>query len=167
MPSYLQPRPLSGADDIDQFDCGRDALNSWLRRYALRNQTTGASRTSVICDDRAGLIAGYVSLSAAHIEREALPKKLQRNMPDPVPAVLLGQLAVDRRSHKQGLATSLLYFAFKTTVRISEQIGCVTLLTHPLDEDVRTFYRKFDFADLPSDPTAMYARVVDMKKNGF
>lgn len=168
MADYLPPRPIADTDDIFEFDCGRDALNTWLRQHSLRNQATGASRTTVICAAQTGLIAGYVSLSTAQIERGHLPKRLQRNMPDPIPAVLLGQLAVNKQDQARGLAASLLYYAFRTTIRIAEEIGCFTLLTHPLDEDVRAFYRKFDFADLPGEPhRAMYVRVKDMTKNGL
>lgn len=89
-------------------------------------------------------------------------------MPDPVPAILLGQLAVDRRDQGRGIAESLLYFAFGAAVRAAREIGCYTMLTHPLDEDVRAFYRKYDFADLPGDPQkVMFARILDMRESGF
>ena len=151
MADFLPPRPIADTDDIFDFDCGRDSLNAWLRQHCLRNQETGASRTSVICEAQSGRIAGYVSLSAAQIERAYMLKRDQRNMPDPIPAVLMGQLAVDKRDQAQGVAASLLYSAFKTTLRIAEEVGCFTLLTHPLDEEVRSFYRKFDFVDLPGE----------------
>lgn len=168
MADYLPPRPIADTDDTHDFDCGRDALNTWLRQHARRNQASGATRTSVIRESRSGRIAGYVSLSAGQIERGQMHKRFQRNMPDPIPAVLLGQLAVDKRDQSRGLASALLYYAFKATVRIAEEIGCFMLLTHPLDDEVRTFYRKFDFADLPGEPHgAMYVRVIDMKKSGL
>ena len=88
-----------------------DALNHWLRRHAWRNQQSDVSRTSVVCDPATGVIAGYVSLSAAHIERAWLPKPQQRNRPDPVPAFLLGQSAVDLRWQRRGVARSLMSYA--------------------------------------------------------
>ena len=85
-----------------------------------------------------------------------------------MPAILLGQLAVDRHYQGRGYARTLLYFALVTAVRLSEDIGCFCVLTHPLYDDVRTFYRQFGFVDPPGDPHAsMAVRIVDLKQNGF
>jgi len=115
-----------------------------------------------------GKIVGYTSLSAAHIERAHLPKATQRNRPDPVPAILLGQLAVDRRHQGNGYATSLMYFALTTAVRFSKSVGCFGVLTHPIDDGVRTFYSRFGFESLPYDPKhSMIVRITDVIHNGF
>jgi len=90
------PRPLAETDDRDLFDCGRESLNIWFRRHAWANQAGGASRVNVIADATSGRIIGYVTLSAAQIERAFLPKPQQRNRPDPLPVTLLGQLASTR-----------------------------------------------------------------------
>lgn len=150
------------------FDCGRESLNLWFRRHSWRNQQSGVSRTNVICDVANGLIAGYVSLSAAQIERAYLPRAAQRNRPDPIPALLLGQLAVDKRYQGQGVARSLMWFALKTAVRFARDVGCFCVITHPLDDDVRTFYAQFGFEVLPFDPRrAMAVRIADLERNGF
>jgi hypothetical protein len=91
--AFTSPRPLAADDDTAAFDCGRDALNHWFRRHAWRNQEMGVSRTTVICEEEAGSVVGYVSLSTAQVERAWLPKSQQRNRPDPMPAILLGPLA--------------------------------------------------------------------------
>jgi GNAT superfamily N-acetyltransferase len=162
------PRPLAADDDRNAFDCGRDSLNIWLRRHAWNNQQDGGSRTSIICDSIDGAIAGFVALSAGQIERAHLPKPLQRNRPDPLPMILLGQLAVDRRFQGSGCGRSLVRFALRTAVRFSTEIGCFGVMTHPLDEEVRAFYRSFDFQDLPFDPRrAMIVRIADLRQNGF
>ena len=168
MAGLTPPRPLAVTDDREAFDCGRESLNQWFRRHAWRNQEGGASRTSVVCDAVIGAVAGYVSLSAAQIEREYLPKAAQRNRPSPIPVILLGQLAVDRRYHGKGYARSLMLFALTTAVRLSKDIGCFGVLTHPLDDEVRAFYRRFGFDDLPFDPNhSMIVRMVDLERNGF
>jgi predicted N-acetyltransferase YhbS len=168
MAGLTPPRPLAATDNRDLFDCGRDSLNAWFRRHAWQNQQASVSRTSVVCDTSSGDIAGYVSLSAAQIERGALPKSAQRNRPDPLPALLLGQLAVDRRYQGLGIARSLMVFALTTSVRFSREIGCFGVLTHPLDEGVRRFYRNFGFETLPFDPRqGMMARIVDLERSGF
>jgi GNAT superfamily N-acetyltransferase len=143
-------------------------LNQWFQRHAWRNQEAGVTRTSVICDSTTGEIVGYVSLSATHIERAWLAKGEQRNRPDPIPAALLGQLGVDRRYQGRGYARSLMFFALMTAVRFSNDIGCFCVLTHPLDDGIRGFYRSFGFEDLPYDPERSTAvRIADLRHNGI
>ncbi len=168
MAGLTPPRPLTADDERDGFDCGRDSLNAWFHRHAWHNQDSGATRTTVICDSESGAIAGYVGLTAAQIERVWLPKAQQRNRPDPLPAILLGQLAVDVRYHRRGIARSLMFYALTTAVRLSEQIGCFCVLTHTLDDGVRAFYRSFGFEELPGDPShSMVVRIKDLKMSGF
>jgi GNAT superfamily N-acetyltransferase len=149
------PRPLSEGNDRNEFDCGRESLTGWFRRHAWSNHTAGASRVNVICDTASGKIAGYVTLSAAQIERAFLPRAQQRNRPDPVPATLLGQLAVHKDYRGQGHASSLLLFAFGTALRAAEMVGSVGVITHPLDDGVRAFYAKWGFQDLHSIHVAL------------
>jgi GNAT superfamily N-acetyltransferase len=168
MAEVTPPRPLSERDERHHFDCGRDSLNTWFQRHAWHNHAAGISRTSVICDDETASIVGYVTLSAAQIEREFLAKPHRRNMPDPVPATLLGQLAVDNAYQGQGHARSLLLFALGTALRASYDVGSFGVITHPIDDDVRGFYRKWGFDDLPSDPKrAMIVRMTDIEMSGI
>lgn len=162
------PRPLSEDDERSQFDCGRESLNAWFRRHAWHNHVSGISRTSVICDAGTGSIVGYVTLTAAQIEREYLAKAHQRNKPDPVPATLLGQLAVHKTHQGQGHARSLLLFALTAALRSSREVGSFGVLTHPVDEQVRQFYRRWGFEELPFDPKrSMIVRMVDLEKSSF
>lgn len=168
MAGVAPPRSLAEDDDRAEFDCGRESLNGWFRRHAWHNHASGISRTSVLCENDTGRIIGYVTLSAAQIEREFLAKVQQRNKPDPVPVTLLGQLAVDRRHHGQGHARSLLFFALTTALRASRDIGSFGVVTHPLDDQVRGFYARWGFEDLPFDPQrAMIVRMIDLERNGF
>lgn len=122
----------------------------------------------MICDSVTGRVVGYVSLSAAQIERAFVPKADQRNRPDPLPALLLGQLAVDRDHQGRGYARSLMLFALTTAVSLSRSIGCFCVITHPLDDGVRDFYRNFGFEDLPFDPNrSMAVRIMDLIRSGF
>ena len=121
---------------------------------------------NIIADAASGRIAGYVTLSAAQIERAFLPRPQQRNRPDPVPATLLGQLAVDKAFQGQGHAASLLLFALRTALVASETIGSMGVMTHPLDDGVRGFYARWGFQDLPFDPRrAMFVRMVDLRRS--
>lgn len=159
------PRPLAESDDRNLFDCGRESLNLWFRRHAWANQTSGTSRVTVITDAASGRIVGYVTLSAAQIERAFLPKPQQRNRPDPLPVTLLGQLAVDKGYQGQGHAVSLLLFALKTALSAAASIGSMGVVTHPLDDNVRGFYARWGFEDLPFDPRrAMLVRMLDLER---
>jgi len=158
------PRPLAESDDRNQFDCGRESLNLWFRRHAWANQASGASRVTVLTEAKTGLIVGYVTLSAAQIERAFLPKPKQRNRPDPLPVTLLGQLAVDKNHQGQGHAKSLLQFALKTALSAAASIGSIGVVTQPLDDTVRGFYARWGFEDLPFDPRrAMLVPMVDLE----
>jgi GNAT superfamily N-acetyltransferase len=160
------PRPLAEDDDRNAFDCGRESLNTWFRRNAWANQVSGASRVNIITDATSGRIVGYVTLSAAQIERAFLPQPQQRIRPDPLPVTLLGQLAVDKSCHGQGHAVSLVVFALKTALRAADMVGSIGVITHPLDDTVRSFYAKWGFADLPFDPRrAMMVRMVDVQRS--
>jgi GNAT superfamily N-acetyltransferase len=160
------PRSLAETDDRGRFDCGRESLNHWFRRHAFANHAAGISRTNVICDTATKEIIGYVTLSAAQIERAFLPKPQQRNKPDPVPVTLLGQLAIRKDHQGLGHARSLLLFALRTALRASRDIGSFGVITHPIDDRAREFYRRWGFQDLPFDPRrAMIVRMVDLERN--
>lgn len=159
------PRPLLECDNRELFDCGRESLNGWFRRHAWLNHLSGASRVNVMIDSASGRIVGYVTLSAAQIERAFFPKPQQRNQPHPVPVTLLGQLAVDKDFQKQGHAVSLLQFALETAIHAADAVGSVGIVTHPLDDEVRSFYSRWGFQDLPFDPRhAMFVRMADLRK---
>jgi hypothetical protein len=168
MAAVTPPRPLAEADTRTGFDCGREALNAWFERSAWTNQISGVSRTSVICDIATGDVIAFVSLSAGHIERSFLLKNYQRNKPDPVPVTLLGQLAVRIDRQGEGHATSLLEFALRTAVKASQHVGSFGVVTHPLDEALRAFYRRWGFLDLPFDPRlSMIVRFADLARLGI
>jgi hypothetical protein len=163
------PRPLQADDDRAAFDCGRPSLNAWFQRHAWANHASGITRTNVICDPASGLVAGYVSLSAAQIERALLPKPQRRNKPDPIPVTLLGQLAIATTCQGQGHAKSLLGFALRSAVAAAAgHVGSYAVITHPLDDAVRAFYARFHFEDLPGDSKrAMFVRISELIATGF
>ncbi|EJW10452.1 Histone acetyltransferase HPA2 [Rhodovulum sp. PH10] len=164
MAAVAPPRPLAEEDDRLSFDCGRESMNAWFRRHAWANHAGGISRVNVLTEIGTGRIVGYVTLSAAQIERAFLPKPQQRNQPDPLPATLLGQLAVDRAHQGHGHAASLLRFALETALRAAEVVGSIGVITHPLDDGVRGFYARSGFCDLPFDPRrAMIVRMRDLR----
>ena len=168
MAEITPPRPLAEADDRNRFDCGRESMNQWFRRHAWANHAAGLSRVNVVRDAATGHVVGYVTLSAGQIERASLAKPLQRNKPDPVPATLLGQLAIHRDHQGRGYARSLLLFALRAALRASHDVGSIGVFTHPLDDAARAFYAHWGFADLPFDPRRpMIVRMVDLERSGL
>jgi GNAT superfamily N-acetyltransferase len=161
-------RPLVETDDRSRFDCARESLNQWFQRHAWTNHAAGISRTNVICDAVNGEIAGYVTLSATQIERAFMPKSQQRNKPEPVPVTLLGQLAIHRGYQGKDHARSLLLFALRAALRASQEIESFGVITHPIDDQVRAFYARWGFHDLPFDPRrAMIVRMIDLERSGI
>lgn len=143
-------------------------MNRWFWRHGWVNHAAGIARVHVIRDALTTQIIGYVTLSAAQIEQSSLSKSQQRNKPDPIPATLLGQLAVHKDYQRKGHASSLLFFALRTALRASRDVGSWGVLTHPIDDAIRAFYARHGFQDLPFDPRgAMAVRIVDLERSGI
>ncbi|MCY7412296.1 MAG: GNAT family N-acetyltransferase [Salinibacterium sp.] len=159
MTQFSPPRALQRGDPVGSFDCGVESLNNWLRTLAIRNQEAGASRTFVtIADDQT--IAGYYSLSSFTIIRESAGK-IGRGLPDPIPATLIGRLAVDQRFGGAGLGTSLLRDAVERAIRVSLEVGSAVIIAHTRDESVVTFYEKSGFKRLARDYQTLMLPMVD------
>lgn len=147
------PVPLTEAHDCTRFDSGSPQLDGWLRGRALRNQAVGASRTYVTCEG-ARVIAFYSLANGALAHREA-PGRLKRNMPDPIPVMVLGRLAVDRASQGRGLGRALLRDAILRTLHAAEIAGVRAILVHAKDDDARRFYVHLGFLASPADPRTL------------
>lgn len=168
MARISKPRPLTQNDTKKTFDCGKPSLNYWLQRHAWENQKSGVSRTNILQEIETENLIAFVSLANAEIRREYLAKSQQRNKPNSVPALLLGQLAVDLAYQKQGLAKSLLFFAYKTALQIADKTGCYCLITHPVDDNARAFYKHWGFVETPFDlDESMMIRIADLRESGF
>lgn len=146
MGSYSSPILLSSEHNLDNFNCGEDSLDHWLKSKALKNQISGASRTFVICNHHKKII-GYYCLSAGAIAQESAPKKLRRNMPDPLPVLVLGRLAIDIEYHNKGLGSALLRDAMFRAVHVSEDAGVFAILVHALSEQAKQFYLSRGFVE--------------------
>ena len=103
-----------------------------MRSRALKNDLTGASRTFVSVDSDTGLVAGYYCLSASSLAREEATSNLRRNMPDPIPVILIGRLAVDERFQGLGLGFSLLQEALRKGYEVSRVIGARAFVVHAI-----------------------------------
>lgn len=120
------PETLSAAHDLEHFDCGFPELNRWLNKHALQNQISGASQTFVVCQEEKRVI-GYYCISSGAVAVKEVSGRLRRNMPDPVPVVVMGRLAVNRSAQGLGLGRVLLRDALSRCCHAAEIIGVRTV----------------------------------------
>jgi GNAT superfamily N-acetyltransferase len=156
---YSVPRPISETDDAATFDSGEPTLDNYLRDRALANHVGGASRCFVTLQD--GRIVGYYALASGAVSHSGCAGKFRRNMPDPVPVILLSRLAIDRKHQGRGLGESLLRDAIARAVRAAEQIGVRAILVHALHDDACNFYLRYNFEPSPTDPQHLMLLIKD------
>jgi GNAT superfamily N-acetyltransferase len=143
------PEPLGPQHQLEGFDCGNAALNRWQQQRAMANEGQGVSRTVVICPDEGSDVIAYACLSAGAILLAEVPGALRRNMPDPLPVVVLGRLAVDLRQQGQGLGYALVADALRRSLAARRLVGARALLVHAIDEQAAEFYRSLGFRPSP------------------
>lgn len=152
------PEPLSATHVTAQFSCGEVALDDWLKRRALPNQVSGASRVFVVTDDT-GCVRAYYALAAGAVARETSPGSIRRNMPEPIPVIVLGRLAVDRQAQGCHLGAGILKDAVQRAAMVATEIGVRALLVHALNETARQFYLRYGFAESPIDRMTLMLRL--------
>lgn len=153
LPRLSAPVPIAPEHELAAFDSGQPSLDEWLKRRALRNHQSGASRCFVACTGAD--VVGYYSLSAGAIGHESAPKAMRRNMPDPLPVLLLGRLAVDKRYHNQGLGSALLRDAMMRAVAVACEAGVFAILLHALTPEAKQFYLSRGFVQSPLQPMTL------------
>jgi GNAT superfamily N-acetyltransferase len=158
---YGVPEILGDDHVIEGFDCGDAVLNDWLARRALSNQRSGASRTWVITGDERRVVAFYAS-STAVVLRAHATKRVARNQPEPIPALLLGRLAVDRKHQGRGLAVALLKHFLLKALEVAEVTGLRVLLVHAANADAASFYRQYGFEPSPVDDLTLMLLIHDV-----
>lgn len=161
----FQPRPIAPSDDPSAFDSGERSLDDYLTDRALSNHLADVARCYVCVDGATDRILGYYTLSAIAVQRAELPGKARRNAPNPVPAVLLGRLAVDRSAQGAGLGRFLVRDAILSTLAAADRIGVRILLVHALNEHAGRFYTKLGFTNSPTDPLHLYVLLADARRS--
>ena len=142
------PEPLGSQHRLDDFDCGKHALNEWLIRHACQAQSSGSAKTFVVADD--SRVAGYFSLTVGQIDTLDAPDRFRKGMGQyPLPVVILARLAVSRHDQGRGIGFGLLQEAIRRTLLIAEQAGIRAMLTHPIDDEATKFYTRFGFIQSP------------------
>jgi GNAT superfamily N-acetyltransferase len=147
------PVLLTADHELDLFDSGNPALDAWLKRRALANQESGASRSYVVAEGKR--VIGYYALANGSVIAAEAPGKIRRNMPDPVAVMVLGRLAIDRTWQGKRLGTDLLRDAVLRTMQAAEIAGIRALLVHAVDDRAAEFYLRAGFLPSPARPLTL------------
>jgi predicted N-acetyltransferase YhbS len=152
------PESLSASHLLDGFVCGEAVLDDWLKRRAMANQLSGASRTFVV-SDRDHRVFGYYAMAAGAVAHQMATSSVRRNMPDPVPVMALARLAVDIQAQGIKLGASLLQDAVNRAVAVSHNAGVRALLVHAINERAKQFYDYYGFQVSPAHPMTLMLRL--------
>lgn len=147
------PEPLGEHHALDDFACVEASLADWLRKRARKNAEQGASRTYVVCADNE--VVGFYALSAGAVATGQAPGPMRRNMPDPIPVILLGRLAVHEQWSGMGIGSGLLKDAILRSLAAAQAIGARALLCHAISEPAKRFYLHHGFVESPIDPITL------------
>ena len=157
------PQPLTADHALGSFDSGVQSLDDWLRRRALLNQASGASRTFVVCD--AGQVIAYCALAASAVAPNAAPGRFKRNMPEPIPVVVLARLAIDRVQQGRGLGRALFQDAASRVIHAADAIGIRGLLVHAISEEAKAFYLRLGLNPSPLDAMTLMTTLAALKSS--
>jgi GNAT superfamily N-acetyltransferase len=152
------PQPLTASHQLSQFACGEASLDEWLKRRALTNHLSGASRSFVVTNPE-GQVFGYYALAAGAVAHQDATSAVRRKMPDPVPVMVLARLAVDQRAQGLKLGASLLQDAVNRALAVAQNAGVRALLVHALNEPARAFYAHYGFQASPMHPLTLMLRL--------
>jgi GNAT superfamily N-acetyltransferase len=156
------PELLTAEHAFGAFDSGVPTLDEWLKRRALQNQASGASRTFVVCDTN-GVVVAYYALAASAVAPDAAPGRFRRNMPNPIPVVVLARLAIAREHQREGLGRALFQDAASRVIRAADSIGIRGLLVHAISEEAKAFYIRLGLDPSPLEPMTLMTAVADLQ----
>lgn len=147
------PRPIDSDDDLSQFDCAEESLNDWLRQRALKSEGSSA-RTYVVTERRR--VVGYYCLATGGVSRANLLSKIRHGLPDPVPVMVLGRLAVDKAYRGRGIGGGLLKDALQRILLVSAEVGVRAVLVHAIDDEASAFYTRYGFVEFPPSSRTLF-----------
>ena len=163
MGEITPPALLTSKHHTDDFECGNTTLDEWLKKRALKNQNNGASKTFVVC--KRNRVIGYYALATGSVEREMASGPFSRNMPEPIPVIVLGRLAVDKTTQAQGIGSALLKDAMLRTLQVANNVGVRGILVHAISDDARRFYLRYGFSESTIEPMTLMISVANILKH--
>lgn len=152
------PHLLTAAHSLTAFNSGVATLDDWLRRHALANQFSGASRIYVVATS-GNRVVGYYALASGALAHTDAPGRIKRNMPDPIPIALLGRLAVDRSTQGTGLGVAMLQDAVLRVQQAASIMGIRGILVHAISDEARAFYEHHGFIPSATNPLMLILSV--------
>ena len=159
--AILGPEPLTAAHDLSEFSCGKPSLDRWLQTRALSNQEKGF--TAVLAIHEANRVIGYYGLAPTAVIPSTLPRAIRTGQPpDPVPCLLLGQLATDRNWTGKGIGTGLLKHALQRCVTAAGLIGGRALIVNAVDSEAADFWKRRGFIPSKDDPLVLFRSIADV-----
>lgn len=160
--SLRGPDPLETRHQLEDFDCGKAALNDWLHRHARQAQGSGSAKTFVVADE--DRVVGYFSLTVGQVDTLEVPERIRKGMGlYPIPVVILARLAVSIHDQGKGIGFGMLQDAIRRTLLIAEQAGIRAMLTHPIDDGASSFYTRFGFIASPLSERQLLLLLKDAK----
>ncbi len=156
-----RPEPLADVHELDDFFSGVLSLDDWLKRRARANQVSGASRTFVVAQGRK--VVGYYALASGAIAVADTVGRFRRNMPDPIPVVVLGRLAVDQSQQGRGLGRALFRDCALRVAHAADTIGIRGIVVHAISEQAKAFYLALGFDPSPADPMTLMVTLSDVR----
>lgn len=157
--------PLVRSHDREGFDCGIPELNGYLRRQAAQDTRRGVSRVYVARERGSSKVLGYYTLSAASFGKKSLSEKEAKRLPHyPIPAALLGRLAVDRSCHGQGLGKYLLFDALHRVLHAAETLAVYALVVDAKNDDARAFYERYGFMRFSDTPSRLFIPIETLRR---
>jgi len=154
------PDLLTDHHEIEAFASGLESLDTWLKRRAMKNQATGASRTFVACDGRR-VVAYYALASSTVADVEASGRF--HHMPEPIPVVVLGRLAADQSFQGKGIGRALIRDAGHRVIQAADVIGIRGLIVQATSAEAKAFYEHIGFDASPLDPMTLMITLADLK----
>lgn len=146
---------------IEGFESGVGSLDEWLHKRARSNHAAGATRVFVACEGQR--VVGYYALATGAVAHAAVPGRVKRNMPDPVPVIVLARLAVSRKLQGQGLGRGLFIDAVRRVIGVADDVGVRALLVHAISPEAKAFYLKLGLTESPIDAMTLMATVADLR----
>jgi GNAT superfamily N-acetyltransferase len=158
------PEPLTAVHDVSEFSCGKPSLDRWLKTRALSNQEKGFTAVMVVHD--ANRVVGYYGLAPTAVLPATLPRSVRTGQPpDPVPCLLLGQLAADQNHSGIGIGTGLLKHALQRCVTAASLIGGRALIVNAVDIEAATFWKRHGFIPSKDDPLILLRSIADIARS--
>jgi predicted N-acetyltransferase YhbS len=161
-----KPESLTKDHILDGFDCGKEALSIWLKKYALQSQNSSHTKTMVVTEGDSKNVIGYYTFNVVSIEHsDSTPERVKKGLAKhSIPVFLIARLAVASSHQGKGLGARLLRHALISVAYFSDEIPIRAVIVDALDEDAKLFYEKFDFEAFPPDTMRMWLLAKDLLK---